>query len=374
MTMARFRYLLDYTLLSLARRWGRQLSLLIVYALLVLLLASVMLLGQALRWEAGLVLSAAPDLVVQRLMAGRQDLVPNAYLSQLTGLRGVTQVRGRLWGYYYDSAVGANYTVMTDSSLSSGDGAIGTGVARVRQLGVGDWLGLQSSPGHVFPLRITRLLEPNSELVSADLLVMGEEDFRRFFTFPRDSYTDLVLTIANPREVATIAEKVRRLLPDTRPISKTELLRSYDSLFTWREGIGWIILVSVVLAFLTLAWERASGLSAEEQREIGILKAIGWETGDVLGMKLAEGLVISLTAFLFGYLAAWLTIFHGDGGLFMPLLKGWAVLYPHFHPLPHVDGGEVATLLVVTVFPYTIATLVPVWRVAIADPDTVMRG
>jgi hypothetical protein len=47
--------------------------------------------------------------------------------------------------------------------------------------------------------------------------------------------------------------------------------------------------LAAILAFAILAWEKASGLSADEKREIGILKAIGWETGDVLKMKFWEG-------------------------------------------------------------------------------------
>ena len=69
------------------------------------------------------------------------------------------------------------------------------------------------------------------------------------------------------------------------------------------------LLSAAMLAFAILAWEKASGLSAEEKREIGILKAIGWETGDVIKMKFWEGGLISLTAFLLGYVAAYLHVF-----------------------------------------------------------------
>ncbi len=56
------------------------------------------------------------------------------------------------------------------------------------------------------------------------------------------------------------------------------------------------------------------------------------------------------------------------------MLKGWSVLYPRFTLTPHIDGLQVATLFFFTVFPYTAAVLVPIWRAAITDPDTVMRG
>ena len=51
--LRRQRYLIDFTLASLWRRKTKNLGLLLVYALIVFLLASVMLFSQALRREAG---------------------------------------------------------------------------------------------------------------------------------------------------------------------------------------------------------------------------------------------------------------------------------------------------------------------------------
>ncbi len=134
-----------------------------------------------------------------------------------------------------------------------------------------------------------------------------------------------------------------------------------------------VLLAGSMLAFVIFAWDKASGLSAEEKREIGILKAVGWETGDVLRMKFWEGAIVSLSAFLLGYLAAYAHVFYASASLFEPVLKGWAVLYPAFQPVPYIDGLQLATLFFFTVFPYTVATIIPIWRASITDPDAVMR-
>ncbi|MEY2631852.1 MAG: hypothetical protein RIR00_506, partial [Pseudomonadota bacterium] len=60
--------------------------------------------------------------------------------------------------------------------------------------------------------------------------------------------------------------------------------------------------------------------------------------------------------------------------LLTPVLKGWSVLQPRFTLIPAVDGLGLATLLFFTVFPYLAAVLVPIWRAATTDPDTVMRA
>ncbi|RCX33306.1 ABC transporter permease [Thioalbus denitrificans] len=371
----RQKYLIDFTLSSLKRRLAKNLGLLLVYTLIVFLLASVMLFTHSLRREAGIILESSPEVILQRLVAGRHDLMPAEYLDRIGRIRGVTRKAGRLWGYFYDPAVQANYTLMVprDRELGRQEVVIGAGIARTRGVDVGDFLTFRSSGGRAFSFRVVDILDADSELVNADLLLVSEGTYRDFFGIPADRFTDIVLQVRNPSEVRKVAEKLTVLLPDARPILREEILRTYDSIFSWRQGIVFVLLGGSILAFVIFAWDKASGLSAEEKREIGILKAIGWETSDVIRMKFWEGSIVSLTAFLLGFILAYLHVFYGQAALFEPVLKGWAVLYPSFNPVPFVDGLQVATLFFFTVFPYTVATIIPIWRASITDPDAVMR-
>ncbi|HNQ56089.1 MAG: FtsX-like permease family protein [Burkholderiales bacterium] len=370
------RHLIDFTLASLARRKAKNLGLLLVYALLVFVLASVALYTHALRQEAAQVLKQSPEIVLQRMVAGRHDLIPPGYLEKIGRIRGVQSIEGRLWGYYYDPVVKANYTFMAPAAeaVKPGTLVVGPAVARSRGLAPGNTISFRAYSGKLFSFTVVGVLPHASELVSADLVLMGEADFRAFFEYPAGQHTDIALSVANPLEVRTVAAKLASALPDSRPILREEVLRTYASVFDWREGIVLALLSAAIFAFAILAWEKASGLSAEEKREIGILKAIGWETGDVIKMKLWEGGLISLTAFLAGFVAAYLQVFRFGAPLFEPVLKGWAVLYPRFELVPAIDGLQVATLFFFTVFPYMAAVLVPIWRAAITDPDSAMRS
>ncbi len=374
--LERQKYLIDYTLAALLRRKTRNFGLLLVYTLLVFLFSSVLLLSQGLRREAALLLQDAPEVIVQKLVAGRHDLLPADWLEPLRRIRGVSRVEGRLWGYYYDPAIKANYTLMVapERELAADQVLIGAALARVRQLDIGDYLSLRTTQGQPLLFRIAGVLDSASELLSADLMLLSEAGYRQLFNLPPEVYTDAVLSVRNPREARTVAGKITVALPDSRPILREEILRTYDAVFHWREGMIFITLGSLLLAFMILAWDKAAGLSAEEKREIGILKAIGWETSDILRMKLWEGALLSLTAFLAGYTLAYWQVFYGGARLFAPVLKGWAVLYPEFQLTPAVDLLQILALLAVTVLPYLAATLIPGWRAAISDPDAVMRG
>ncbi|MBS0002093.1 MAG: ABC transporter permease, partial [Thioalkalivibrio sp.] len=101
-TLARQRYLLDHTVASMTRRRARNLGLLLVYTTMVFLLASVLFYSSALKQEAALLLAEAPDIVVQRMVAGRHALISGQHAQTLRAIRGVREVEGRLWGYHYD--------------------------------------------------------------------------------------------------------------------------------------------------------------------------------------------------------------------------------------------------------------------------------
>jgi ABC-type lipoprotein release transport system permease subunit len=175
------------------------------------------------------------------------------------------------------------------------------------------------------------------------------------------------------KELSTIASKITQLFPDTRPILRQEILRTYDAVFNWRGGLIIVVLGASVFAFIILAWDKATGLSAEERREMGILKAIGWETSDVLFMKFWEGCVVSLSAYVLGVLLAYGHVYFASSILFEPVLKGWSVLYPKFRLTPHINAYLLSTLFFLTVIPYTVSTIIPSWRAATIDPDSVMR-
>lgn len=372
----RQRNIMDFALSSLLRRKAKNSALLVVYTLIIFVIASLLFFVQALKREAALLLQDAPDMVVQRTLAGRHDLVPDSYAAKIAAIRGVQQVTPRRWGYYYDPVFGANYTLMVPETRQIPPGSVdlGQGVARNQRIKEGDLLTFRTAQNLPLLLHVQQILPAESELVAADLVLLAAEDFQTMFNFPIGQATDLAVTVGNQRELATIAEKIVELLPDTRPILKSEMLRTYDSVFDWRGGLMVVVLAAAVLAFIIFAWDKATGLSAEERREIGVLKSIGWETTDVLLLKFWEGLVISLTAFLAGVVLAYGHVFFFDAGLFAPALKGWSVLYPRFRLVPVIDVYQLGVLFFLTVLPYTAATIIPSWLAATVDPDAAMRS
>ncbi|MBF0608540.1 MAG: FtsX-like permease family protein [Candidatus Magnetobacterium sp. LHC-1] len=377
--------LLEYALSSLLRRKYKNFALSLIYALLVSVLSSVMFLTHSLKNEALNVFTDAPELIVQRLSGGRHDLIPLKYVGLIEAIPGVAAVQPRYWGYYYDSLTGGNYTIMARTTINTnlnlltgtmpqeGQCAVGKGVAQARQLDINDAIFFTLGSEQKLMLDVVGIFTANSSVLTNDLVVLDKNDFMRFFAMDNDKATDLMVSVSNEHEIDTIANKIRRTLPDTRPITRSEILRTYENVFNWRGGMALLIFCATLLAFFIFAWDKATGLSAEERQEIGILKAIGWETSDVLTLKFWEAMVVSFTSFLGGVSLGYVHVFYFGGTIFEPFLKGWSVMLPPFDPIPYIDIYQVVVIFFLTVVPYLASTIIPSWKAAIADPDTIMR-
>jgi hypothetical protein len=364
-----------YVLRSLARRWRKNLSVVVLYGVVIYLLASVVFLTQSLTAASLAGLAREPEIIVQKLSAGRHELIPVSDLAPLLRIAGVRSGRARLWAYSTDAATHETVALVVPDSPGPAAGQVlaGREFLRRRSLAVGDVVRLEGRGGEARTLTVAGALDTATALESAALLHVSETTFRDRVGVADGLAMDLALRVRNARELSTIATKVTVALPGTRPIVRDELARTYRSVFNWRSGVVIATLLVPVLAFVIFAWDKAAGLGAEERREIGVLKAVGWETGDVLLMKCYEAVGVSLAALGIGTVLASGSMAVSRSPLMQPALLGWSTLYPSFTPVSAAGAYQVTTLFFLTVFPYLVATVIPAWRAATIEPDLVMR-
>ena len=379
--------ILNYALSSLYRRKFKTFALLAAYTFTIAVIASVLFLTHALKTETNALLESAPDLVVQKMLGGRHDLIPIRYVASINAFLGVKQTSPRYWGYYYDALIKANYTLIGAGSGSlhldllegrlpkkPDECAVGNGVSMIRGAQLGKDLILINNKNMGVLYKVTGVFSAASSMVTNDLVVLTDQAIVDFFGLPQERATDLAVTIPNKREIQTIAAKIKKKFPDTRPITKDELIKTYDLVFNWRSGMMLTLFSGAIFAFCLLAWDKATGISADEKQEIGILKAIGWSTSDVLLLKFWEGTAISLVSFFAGIIIAYIHVFSLGAPALTPIMKGWSTLFPSFQLQPDINLLHLYTLGFFTVIPYLASTVIPIWKTAITDPETVMRG
>ncbi len=387
--------ILDYALSSLWRHRAKNLSVLIVFSWVIFLVASFQLVTQALTETAALVLRSTPEITVQKMSAGRQVEIPINDAGKLAGIFGIEEIVPRVWGYYFDETSGANFTVMgiapgrmplldrlnltleqggVYNQDSPGTAVIGRSIRRTMEEKGSALLSMFRPDLSQASFEVTGVFKPEVDILTNDLVVMNIADARDLFAIPPAMATDLCVYVANPSEVATIARKIADALPGTRVLTRSQINRTYQVVFGWRSGFASVCLLTALTAFVILAWDKASGLSPEEKREISILKILGWETADVLAVRFWEGILVSGIAFVLGCTLAYAHVVFFNASLFKPVLVGWSVIYPEFRLVPSFRLDQFLLVFSLSVLPYLAATVIPAWRSASVPADSALSG
>ena len=134
-----------------------------------------------------------------------------------------------------------------------------------------------------------------------------------------------------------------------------------------------IIFIISLFTFFMVIYDKSSGLTSEEKKEIGILKAIGWTVDDVLKEKFYEGFIISFISYLLGVIIAinFVYIFQA------PILRDAFIGYTELKPdlvLPFVLDFQTLFLVFFLSVPiYIASTIIPSWKIATLETDEVIR-
>ena len=390
-------YAVDFAIKGLLRRKAKNLSITVLFALIVFLFSGIDFMSGALYTETLKALSFQPAIILQNVRAGRQVPVNLGDVEKLAQIHGVADVKGRVWGYYFDPFTGANYTIVGDSGdlaelwelrviasapfsedrrgapLQLGEALVGEGIMKVRRVRPGGLLNFQDHAGRPVSLKVRGTFSSSVSLWTHDLIVVTEEDARKLFGLDPGMAWDIAVQVPNEFEVPKVGEKILRIMPGARVIATNQLKRTYGSSYGFRSGLILSLNVTCLLAFLILAYDRVARLSQEEQREIAILKSVGWQTGNLIRLNLFQSLILSLTGFLVGIIASYYHVFVAGAPFLRIVFAGWSVLFPP-HPLPpSFDMSKIFGLMFLTVVPYISVGILPVWRAAIRDPEEVFR-
>lgn len=339
---------------------------------------------------------AMPDLTVQTLIGGRPDRVPLSLRTRIAGIRDVARVAPRVWGYVPLQIGGGGFTyvlmgidvpamphpeamglaIETGRFLVPGDTAsavVGKTVAEGLDVVVGEELVLTDDMGNTGRLRIVGTFTSDVQIHAADLIVTSIDDARRFFGYREDEGTDLCVYLGDPAAAPAVAGEILEATPGARVLGRDAVKDVVRQVFNRRAGVFQVLWLVLLLTALLVAWAEASGMALRLDREIGILKATGWSTVNVIEMKAFESAIVAVAATLGGMLLGLAYLFLGAPGIKSYFL-GWAVIYPDMALPMQVSVPTVASIAALGIFPLLVATVIPAWAAGIVDPDTAMRG
>jgi len=362
------------------------------------LFSSVLFIKDGLVREGQLSLKYAPDLTVQGIATGRQSYIETRYIDLIQRILGVEKVVERIWGYgnigntllviigvdLEDPNINldADYPIESGSFLDpqrNDTVVLGKAVAELIGAKVGNLLTIITESNQARQYTVIGIFNSESSIVNADTILMTKDSARAFFNVPEGKATDLMVFTqeVNPAYYQTQTSFVAREiseLPNLRVLTKDLLASAQETTYGARSGFFSIVWYLILISVAIVAFNQTVVVGHESRFEIGLLKALGFSTSDIIQIRLTEGTVLG---FLAGSAGIVLGVFY-NAVLNAPVLKdvmlGWATLYPAF-PVPFmVSAQSIFLTYAITVIPVLFATVIPSWINATVDPDIAMRG
>lgn len=356
-------------------------------------------LAKGIEQEAAASLQAGGDLYVSGSQFGRNVPLPVSLAAQIRDLEGVVDVFPRIVGRLVLGRELVEVVVVGvpasrfPEPISCIDGrlpragelnefVVGSELATHLKLEVGALLPpFYRNPRGEHVSRIVGIFESDVSLWQSQLMFCTFETAEEIFNqrglatdvvvHSRTGYVDNVLSSIR-RQISVPASDSENAM-QIAVTSRGELGALLAGGQFHREGIFNLhFLLVFVIGILVILVTTGFGLP-ERRREIGILKATGWQTDEVLLRSLVESLLLSVGSAAISILAAfvWLRLLNGYwiAGIFIPGVAA-APSFPvpfRLTPVPAVLAFVIAFTLTTT------GSLWSSWRTAIVPPDEAMR-
>jgi hypothetical protein len=345
---------------------------------LVVMVGTPLLLCQALSRTSEAILAAGPDLVIRRVdPAGAVPLNVHQAVSAAASVAGVVRLVPRLWG-----TVAAGPQAVTVHSADpatvrgrapapdvpalppAGQAVLGPGLsAGGRAPAV---VSLHGSAQ--LTLAVAGSLGPETGAVLNDVVILNPADARRLLGLEEGQATDLAVDVFHEAEAQAIVGDLAHAFPwPVAVVTRKQAGGAYASSLARR---GSLAAVAGLPALLGLALLTAATVRRQIgcRSDVGLFKALGWTTGDVLRHQILQALVVGFPAVAGGALVAYALVFwpgvEWPGRLFL----GWDSAPPKLYLDTGGAGVVLAELAALVVLPYLTAVLWPALNSAAADP------
>lgn len=369
---------------------------LFLITLMVFILSSVLNITESMKNQLYGTLQELPDITVQKMLGGRQKDISLELVDKILEIPGVKSVYPRYWGYYYFDFSEANFTVMgidpfepqykdslskltdkldTNVLLNSDNWfAAGPGIKSIfKKIGYVTESYIPDSKGEYIKLVPAVYFNEDTLPFSNEIFFVSKDTAKKILGTEEGLATDIVVNIYNKQELVLLASKIRGIASGLRTVTKEDVKNSYSNLFNYKSGVFLMLFSILIFNMFFIVYDKLTAVSAEEKVQIGVLKAVGWRTGDVLKMKFYESFIISSLGILTGLSASLVYVYILRAPLASDIFAGYNILKMKFY-FPYSFDLKIFFTVVSGVIPFYISSvIIPAYRISVTDTFEVFR-
>lgn len=386
-------YLFEFSINSLLRQKTKNIFIIVLLTILIFLVSSIFQISNGLKNEMLHTVNGLPQITIQQQKGGRTLFIEQQRIDELLQINGVSYANGRVWGYYYFASRDVYFTIIGieqfeeqykknfenitqkyDFDLIQNGAVVGSGVRKIlKESYFNDYFNFIKPNGEIKKVQLLGEFDRDTTFETNDVMLVPKDLAYEILDLDKNLATDIVVKVENVDEIETIATKIRTMFPDCKVYTKEDLKRSYEEMFNYKGGLFLTLFIVCLFSFFMVVYDKSSGLNSEEKKEIGILKAVGWSTNDILKWKFYEGGIIAFSSFLLGFIFSFFYIYILKAPLLKDLFLGASSLKPDFNIPFELNLPLIAIVFFICIPIYIAATIFPSWRASIGESDEVLR-
>jgi ABC-type lipoprotein release transport system permease subunit len=207
-----------------------------------------------------------------------------------------------------------------------------------------------------------------------DLVLLNAQDARKLISLPDGYASDLAVEVFHEEEQDAILADLAAAFPwPVRCVTRRQSAAMYAGGLNRGSTLNTIAAIPAVLAVCLLV---AVGVrkSMGRQSDLGIMKAMGWTTGDIVRLQLYRALAVGLPAAAIGVCLAYFLVCWPGTQWLATIFLDWETLPPNLYL---ESEGAITVLLEVAGFvlvPVIASALAPAARAATADVYELIEG
>jgi hypothetical protein len=341
----------------------------------VAILGTLLLFPRAVHDTLNTLLKSTPSIILRRADAtGFSPMPVQTSVGVAENVVGVVSVRPRIWGLVNGpqgqlTIVGVLKDKMSKALADQltrlpdpGQVIIGFGVSTGLSA---DTLQLEGVLSQTYQV-IDRLPEKTS-LFTHDLVLMDPDDARQLIGLPKDYASDLAIDVFHDNEQEAILSDLIASFP--WPVKCVTRLQSQGlSAGRWNRGRA-LVTIAVIPAVLALCLLVAVNTrkSMGRRSDLGIMKAMGWTTGDIVVFQLYRELFVCLPSAAVGICLSFLLVYGPGAGWLADFFLGWKTIPPSLYLETTGAATVVLEVIALMVVPVIAAAFLPALKGATAD-------
>ena len=289
-------------------------------------------------WNAGTEMAAADRLISVNKINFTVSM-PIAYINKVRSTEGVKIATHASWfgGYYQQPrnfvqtfAVDAPSYLEAFPELIFADGqreaflstrnclAVGADIAKQYQWKVGDNIPIKSNiwrkvgGSDAWEFSVCAIFDGNEENIGANYAFFHYDYFNESKSFAKDMIGWMVITSDNPANNDLIAKRIDEMFANSFAETETSSEAAFNKAFLAQVGnISLILTLIIGASFMTILVIVGTTMVmaiTERTKEIAVMKTLGFQTGRIFSLVLAESIIISLFGGLLGLGLAYLAV------------------------------------------------------------------